>query len=180
MKGIMRFFPTADISSVYQINFKRLYGIGIRGLIFDIDNTLVEHDAPADEGTVRLFETIRGAGIGTCLLSNNQEKRVKPFAEAVGSEYVFKAGKPSPKGCREAMEIMHTDEESTLLIGDQLFTDVWCAYNAGIRSVLVSRIAFHERFWIHLKRIPEALLLLLYRILPRRRDRKLEEALYEN
>ncbi len=177
----MKLFPTADISSAYQINYHQLYRIGIRGLIFDIDNTLVGHDAPANEAAIRLFERIRGAGLSTCLLSNNREARVQPFAEAVGSQYVFLAHKPSPKGYIKAMELMHTDRNSTLLIGDQLFTDVWGAANAGIRSVLTERIAFHEKLQIHLKRIPEAVILFFYRRFRHKKDRELREALtYED
>ncbi len=173
----MKLFPTAEAQSVYQINFRRLHEIGIRGLIFDIDNTLVEHNAPADARAVKLFERIRGCELNTCLLSNNKEPRVKDFADTVGSLYLHKAGKPLAKGYLKAMELMRTEPETTLFIGDQLFTDIWGASNAGIRSVLVQRIAFHEEIQIHLKRIPEGAVLLFYRLLPRKRDIALEGAL---
>ena len=67
------------------------------GIISDIDNTLVPHGAPATEEIVALFDKIHKLGIDTCLISNNQEQRVEPFAYAVKSKYIFDAHKPSTK-----------------------------------------------------------------------------------
>ena len=82
------FYPDDYVASTYVIDFDKLYTEGYRGLIFDIDNTLVPHGAPADQRAIRLFEMLRRIGFDTCLISNNQEPRVKPFAEKVGSKYV--------------------------------------------------------------------------------------------
>ena len=71
------------------------------------------------------FDRLRSIGFDTCLISNNQEPRVKPFAEKVQSKYVFNAHKPSTKNYIKAMELMQTDRGNTVFIGDQLFTDVW-------------------------------------------------------
>ena len=89
-----------------MINFEKLYDRGYRGIIFDIDNTLAMHGAPADERAVRLFEGLRRTGFDTCLISNNQEPRVKPFADSVKSRYVSNAHKPSVKNYKKAMELM--------------------------------------------------------------------------
>ena len=67
-------------------------------LLFDIDNTLVPHGAPADERAIALFEHLKKLGFKTCLLSNNKEARVKPFASQVKSPYIHKGGKPSKRG----------------------------------------------------------------------------------
>lgn len=83
MKHIL--YPDKYLDSVDQIDFGRLYQEGFRGLIFDIDNTLVPHGAPADEKAVRLFARLRQLGFDSVLLSNNKEPRVKPFADRVGS-----------------------------------------------------------------------------------------------
>ena len=50
-----RFFPDQYVASTYVIDFEKLYEEGVRGLIFDIDNTLVPHGAPADERAKALF-----------------------------------------------------------------------------------------------------------------------------
>ena len=80
------FYPDDYIASTYVIPFEELYKKGYRGLIFDIDNTLVPHGAPADERAIALFERLRNIGFDTCLISNNQEPRVQPFADKVGSK----------------------------------------------------------------------------------------------
>ena len=77
------FFPDRYVASTYVIDFERLYERGYRGLIFDIDNTLVPHGEPADERAVRLFERLKGIGFSCCLISNNQEPRVKMFNEKI-------------------------------------------------------------------------------------------------
>ena len=89
------------------------------------------------------------------------------FSDAVNSRYIYKAGKPSPKNYRKAMEIMKTTEETTLFVGDQLFTDVWGAKKAGILSILVKPINPREEIQIVLKRRLEWIVLFFYR-----RDRK--------
>lgn len=158
-----RFFPDRYVASTYVIDFEKLYEEGVRGLIFDIDNTLVPHGAPADERAVRLFARLKDIGFRCCLISNNQEKRVKTFNEPIQVDYVYNAHKPSVKNYLRAMEIMGTDRESTVFIGDQLFTDVWGAKRAGIPSILVKPIHPREEIQIVLKRYLEKIVLHFYK-----------------
>ena len=146
-----------------MIKFEELYQKGYKGLIFDIDNTLVPHGFPADERAIQLFERLRRIGFDTCLISNNQEPRVRPFAEQVNSKYVFDAHKPSTKNYKKAMQLMKTDEKTTIFIGDQLFTDVWGAKRTGIKSILVRPIHPKEEIQIVLKRYLERIVLHFYR-----------------
>lgn len=156
------FFPDRYVTSTYVVNYEKLYEQGYRGIIFDIDNTLVPHGAPADARAVQLFERLRITGFDTCLISNNQEPRVKPFADSVGSKYIFNAHKPSVKNYRKAMKLMRTDEQTTLFIGDQLFTDVWGAKRAGLSNILVKPIHPKEEIQIVLKRYLEKIVLYFY------------------
>lgn len=157
------FYPDDYIASTYVIPFEELYKKGYRGLIFDIDNTLVPHGAPADERAIVLFERLRKIGFDTCLISNNQKPRVQPFADKVGSKYVFDAHKPSTKNYKKAMELMKTRKENTLFVGDQLFTDVWGAKRTGIKSILVKPIHPKEEIQIVLKRYLEKIVLFFYK-----------------
>lgn len=161
------FYPDDYMMSVYAMDFEEIFEKGYRGLIFDIDNTLVMHGAPADKRSEELFRRLRDIGFDTCLISNNQEPRVKPFAEKVGSKYLFDAHKPSVKNYQRAMKLMHTDIKTTLFIGDQLFTDVWGAKRTGIRSILVKPIHPKEEIQIVLKRYLERVVLYFYK-----RDKK--------
>jgi len=146
------FYPDRLINSVYHFDFADMREQGYRAVIFDIDNTLVPHDAPATKEAVQLFEQLRGLGFATCLMSNNKEPRVKSFAEQVDSPYLYKAGKPLKKGYLKAMEITGTTASDTLFVGDQLFTDVWGAKRCGIFCVLSKPIDPKEEIQIVLKR----------------------------
>ena len=84
------FYPQRYEVSAYVIPYDHYHAQGIRGVIFDVDNTLVPHDAPADDQTRELFRHLHEMGMETCLLSNNKEPRVKAFAEDVGSAYIYK------------------------------------------------------------------------------------------
>ena len=79
------FFPDEYLDSTYVINFDDLYAQGYRGLLFDIDNTLVPHGAPADERACALFAHLKELGFKCCFLSNNQYERVSSFNDAIGS-----------------------------------------------------------------------------------------------
>ena len=146
------FYPDQLIDSVYGFDFAGMKTQGYRAVIFDIDNTLVPHGAPATDEAVRLFEQLRSLGFATCLMSNNKELRVKSFAKQVGSPYLYKAGKPLKKGYLKAMEIMGATAKDTLFVGDQLFTDVWGAKRCGIYCILSKPIDPREEIQIVLKR----------------------------
>ena len=103
--------------------------------------------------TTRWFPTVH----------RQKEPRVSPFADKVGSPYIFKGGKPSRKGYERAMERMKTDRDTTLFVGDQLFTDVWGANRTGLYSILVKPINPKEEIQIVLKRYLEVIVLAFYR-----------------
>lgn len=158
-----KFFPDEYMASTYVISFEKLYKEGYRGVIFDIDNTLVPHGAPADERAKKLFARLEKIGFQSCLLSNNQKPRVKMFNQDIQTNYIYNAHKPSTKNYVKAMEKMGTDKENTLFVGDQLFTDVWGAKRAGIRNILVKPIHPKEEIQIVLKRYLERIVLFFYK-----------------
>ena len=160
---LQRFYPDAEVDSAYNIDYEGLYQAGYRGIIFDIDNTLVPHGAPADERAVGLFERLHGLGYQVMLLSNNKEPRVKMFCDAVvGAGYIFKAGKPGRAGYEQAMRQMGTTNSNTIFVGDQLFTDIWGAKRTGIRTFLTKPIHPKEEIQIVLKRYLERIVLFFY------------------
>lgn len=157
-----KFFPDEYVASTYIIPFEKLYEEGYRGVIFDIDNTLVPHGAPADDRAKKLFVRLKQIGFESCLISNNQEPRVKMFNEEIQTRYIFNAHKPSTKNYKKAMEEMGTNESNTLFVGDQLFTDVWGAKRTGIHNILVKPIHPKEEIQIVLKRYLEKIVLHFY------------------
>ncbi len=156
------FYPKEYVDSTYAIDFESFAKEGYKGIIFDIDNTLVPHGAPADERAKALFAHLKELGFEACLLSNNKEPRVAMFNQEVQVHTISKGGKPNPKGYRKAMACMGTDERTTLFVGDQLFTDVWGANLTGIYSILVKPIHPKEEIQIVLKRFLEKIVLFFY------------------
>ena len=156
------FYPDVVMDSAYDIEYERLYSEGYRGIIFDIDNTLVPHGAPADERAIALFERLKSIGYRVVLLSNNKEPRVKMFNDVVKVSYIYKAGKPGRGGYQKAMAMMGTTAENTFFVGDQLFTDVWGAKRVGMKNFLTKPIHPKEEIQIVLKRYLEKIVLFFY------------------
>ena len=76
-----KFFPNEYYDSTYHIDFQEFYDKGYRAVLFDVDNTLVEHDAPANKKAIALIKQLKSIGYGVCFVSNNDEARVKSFNE---------------------------------------------------------------------------------------------------
>lgn len=159
---LKRFYPDRMEASVYGIEFQEWYDKGFRGLIFDIDNTLVMHGADADDNAKQLMGELKKMGFAVCLLSNNKQERVERFNRELHVNYIFNAHKPSGGNYRRAMELMGTSLKDTLFIGDQLFTDVYGARRIGMANILVKPIDPKEEIQIVLKRYLEKLVLFFY------------------
>ena len=158
------FYPDDYLDSVHQIDFAAFKEKGYKAVLFDIDNTLVCHGAPATPDIIRFFDSLRKMGYQAMVMSNNKEPRVKSFAEAVGGiGYVYKANKPARGAYLHCMKTLESDSSNTLFVGDQLFTDVWGAKRCGIYSILVKPIDKKEEIQIILKRYLEHIVLYFYK-----------------
>jgi len=155
-------FPDKEYNSIHDIPFKELYDQGYRGIILDIDNTVVEHGAPADEKAIEFFNKLRSLGFKTYILSNNKEQRASGFAQAVGSPFIARANKPLPGNYRFAAQEMGCTAENTIFIGDQIFTDISGAKLAGIKAFLVKPIYRDPEIQIVIKRFFEKIVLYFY------------------
>ncbi|MFV0363961.1 MAG: YqeG family HAD IIIA-type phosphatase [Suipraeoptans sp.] len=160
---LSKFYPDNYVDSTYDIGFEELYKKGYRGLIFDIDNTLVPHGKPADDRAKELFIKLKKIGFDCCLLSNNKEPRVTMFNKDVSVHAIWNSHKPSVRNYEKAMQLMKTDKSTTVFIGDQLFTDVWGAKNTGILNYLVKPIHPKEEIQIVIKRYLEKIVLWSYK-----------------
>lgn len=159
---LAKFYPDQWLDSAYTIPYQDWYDKGKRGLIYDVDNTLVPHGAPATEESVALFKQLHEMGYKTLLISNNRKARVEPFARAMETDYISMANKPFEGNYHKGCRIMGLSEDQVLFIGDQLFTDVWGAKKAGIFSILVDPIDPREEIQIIIKRRLEKIVLRKY------------------
>ena len=168
-------YPDAWVSSTYKIPFEKLYKKGYRGVIFDIDNTLVPHGAPADERAEALFAHLKELGFEYALISNNKGPRVQKFNENIHAYTVCDAHKPNPENYLKAAAIMGLEKDQVVFVGDQIFTDVLGAKIAGIFSILVQPIHPKEEIQIVLKRKLERIILKKYKI-KRRAEKMVKKA----
>lgn len=153
---IERFFPDLFVDKIQDIDLEMLIKKNIKGLILDIDNTLVPyHMKEADENAVKWIERVEAAGLKACIVSNNSKKRVIKFNERLKLPSVYKALKPGKKAFREAMRLMDVQPDETAVIGDQIFTDIYGGKRLKIYAILVKPIDKNEQVFIKIKRVVE-------------------------
>ncbi len=160
----MILFPKMYLKNVGEIDLSSLWNEGKRGIICDIDNTLCRDEQFEIEPTSRKFiEDAKKMGFKICLMSNNGEKRVRPVAEELSCSYHFKAHKPKAQAYLTCLKKIGVRKEDAVMVGDQLFTDIFGANKLSIYSILVEKINKKEIFQIKLKRPFEKIVLLFYK-----------------
>ena len=136
---------------------------GVKGIILDIDNTLEPYEnALPGEHVIAWLNSLSENGIRAAIVSNNGKERVTLFNEKIGLPAYYKAKKPFKKNLLRAMADMGTGREETVLMGDQVFTDVWAAHNTGIRAILVPPINDKRDLLTRFKRLLEKPVLKKY------------------
>jgi HAD superfamily phosphatase (TIGR01668 family) len=137
--------PSSHVASVVSIDPQRLLRDGIRGVILDLDNTVVAWNASAPtEAVVQWVDRLRQAGLKACIVSNNFRGRPRAIGEVLGIPVVRAAIKPTPWAFRRAMAIMGIPASQMALIGDQLFTDILGGNLLGMHTILVDPLSSQE------------------------------------
>lgn len=155
-------YPYEYAESVFSIDYGKLYNKGYRGILFDIDNTLVHHGDDSTEEIDELFRTIQKIGFQTLILSNNDEERVTRFLKNIDSLYICDAQKPNTANYLKALKMMKIKKEEAVFIGDQIFTDIFGANRSGIPNILVKYIQVPWETKIGIRRNLEKVILRLY------------------
>ncbi|MBB6282939.1 YqeG family HAD IIIA-type phosphatase [Geobacillus subterraneus] len=147
------FLPSQFAKRVIDITPDELKEKGVKGIITDLDNTLVEWDRPgATPELAAWFEAIKQAGIKVVIVSNNNKRRVQSFAEPLGIPFIFEARKPLTRAFLQALEMMGLKKEEVVVIGDQLLTDVLGGNRLGLNTILVVPIAQTDGLWTRFNR----------------------------
>lgn len=137
--------PDAQARSLADVSIEALWEGRTLGVIVDLDNTLVgyhQDHLPADHQA--WLEQARSRGLRLVLLSNNFPERVGTVAQAAGIACVASALKPLPGAFRRALALLQTPAARTVVIGDQLFTDVLGAKLCGMRTILTEPLVKHD------------------------------------
>ncbi len=140
-----RFCPSERVFSVGSVNLDELVKLGIKGVILDLDNTLVPWDEEdLDEAALRWVEAAKSRGIRLCIASNSVRSRVEEIARLLDLPAIPKAVKPRKKPFLRALEILGTEPGETAVIGDQLFTDVFGGNRLALHTILISPLSDNE------------------------------------
>lgn len=154
----MLFKPTFWLKNVLMIDENFLYENRVSALVLDMDNTLSMHGDPAaEDGVTEWLDKMRSLGVKMRVVSNNNKKRVEPLADKLGLPFTANGAKPLTFGVNRAVKAMGAKKSETLVIGDQIFTDVMAGNLAGMRTVLVEPFHLEKTWTFRLKRRIESL-----------------------
>lgn len=135
---LSRFIPDLVVSSVSEIPLERMEQAGIRGFLFDLDNTLLAHyDRKVEPAVVEWLDQAQVRGFKLAMVTNASPKRVLPVAAELNMPCVYGAWKPLRRGLRAGMEMLDLPPEQVAMVGDQLFTDVWAGRRVGTYTIWV-------------------------------------------
>lgn len=151
-----KFVPSQYVKTVFDITPEMLLKKDIRGIITDLDNTLVEWDRP--EATPMLIDWLRSmkeAGIQVVIVSNNNELRVKSFADPLGIPFIYQARKPMGRAFRKALKLMDVSRDRVVVIGDQMLTDIFGGNLNKLHTILVLPVAKSDGFFTRFNRLVE-------------------------
>lgn len=142
---LKKFLPDEFVENVLKITPEMLLEKGVKGVITDLDNTLVAWDRPdATPEIIEWLTSLKKAGLEVTIVSNNNELRVKAFSEPIDMVFVSKANKPLTSGFKRALKLMQTKRSETVVIGDQLITDILGGNRAGMHTILVIPVATND------------------------------------
>lgn len=161
---LKKFLPNEHVKSIFHIKANDLKEKGIKGIITDLDNTLVEWDrAEATPKLIQWFKEMKEANITVIIVSNNNKERVRSFAEPLNIPFIYSARKPLSKAFHQALRKLGLKKEETVVIGDQLLTDILGGNRSGFHTILVVPVASTDGFWTRFNRAIERRILHWFR-----------------
>ena len=156
-------YPKEYLNSVKDISIELLNKNNIKGLILDVDNTLISLDKKMPAGIVEWVKNIKANGIKICILSNsNKIDKVEAVAKLIESPYIFFGKKPLKSGFLRAQNILKLKTENIAVVGDQIFTDVIGANRGKMFSILVKPIEEKDYLITKIKRPLEKMIIKAY------------------
>ena len=159
----MKLYPKLYLNNVKEINISTLKKYNLKGLILDIDNTLIDYNKNLLEGAEKWAENLKQQGIKLCILSNsNHKNKVENVAKKLNIPYIYFAQKPLKKGFNKAKEILKLEPNEIGVVGDQILTDVVGANKSNMFPILVKPIDEKDIFITKIKRPVEQIIINKY------------------
>lgn len=139
---LRKFIPHLRVDAVYDIDLDELWNTGVRGIITDLDNTLVGAKDPSATPKLHAWlQQVSRKGFKVVIVSNNNRLRVAAFAEPIQLPFIHAAKKPSRRAFRKALGMLVLAPNQVVVVGDQLLTDVFGANRMGLNAILVTPIS---------------------------------------
>ena len=152
------FIPDMYVMNIYEINYEKLKSMGIKCLLFDLDNTIAPYSKTEPDKKLKEFIHKLERNFKVIILSNSGKKRLKPFKEGLNVDVAFKSKKPFSKKYKKIMKMYHFKTNEMACIGDQLMTDILGGNKLDIYTILVERISKYERFPTKINRFFEKII----------------------
>ncbi len=150
----MVLYPKAYLSGVLDITPEFLEKQQLKGLILDVDNTLIDYDKNLVEGAIEWIIDLKQKGYRFCILSNsNKLEKVQKVATTLDIPFIHLARKPFKRGFKKAKAILQLEPQHIGVVGDQIMTDVIGANRSNMFSILVKPVA-EKDIWITLLKRP--------------------------
>ena len=164
-RGWMRWYPDYMVSRVTDVTPQMLDAHHFRGVLLDIDNTIIPWQGMDISDDIRKWvKSVMDLGVQICLVSNtNRPKRLRKLAQTLGVLHVPNAAKPRRRGLQQALDLMDVSCDHAVMIGDQMFTDVWAGNRMRMTTILVEPIANREFVGTKISRAMEKILMWRYR-----------------
>lgn len=152
-------YPDVYLSSVREITKELLDENDVKGLILDIDNTLIDYDKVLPQDIIKWCKELKEKGIRMCILSNtNKVKKVERVAKELDLEYIYFAHKPNKRGFIKAKKLLDLENKNIAVVGDQVFTDVLGGRMQKMFTILTVPLDERDIFITKLKRPFERLI----------------------
>lgn len=153
------FLPDLYVPSVFAIDLEELKKQGIKGMIADLDNTLIEWNVPlATPDLARWLKQVEAQGFKLVVVSNNREERVRRFCQPLELPFISRARKPLRSSFKKAEQMLGLSKEEIAVVGDQLLTDILGGNRLGYYTILVIPIVETDGFFTRLNRKMERLI----------------------
>lgn len=159
----MIFYPKIYLENILEIKYEMLETNGIKGIILDMDNTLIDFNVNILDGAKQWVQTLKNKGIKFIIVSNsNKTDKLKKTSSELEIEYIKFGMKPLKKGLKKAEKILQLKAENIAVVGDQIFTDILGANRCKMFPILVKPLDEKDIFLTIVKRPLENYILKRY------------------
>lgn len=149
----MILYPDFYCKNIKDVDIERLKENNIKGIVLDVDNTLIDLDHKLLEGAEEWCNNLKKQDIKFCILSNsNKKEKVKKVSKKLDIPYIYFGTKPLKRGFKKASETLKLPYKELAIIGDQILTDIIGGNRCKMYTILVEPISKREIFITSIKR----------------------------